>query len=480
MKKKRELNNLIDKAIALFSALVIFILVSAVSICVFSKSSWHDIFTSGRITELDNRPKQFEKDIVVNAAHLGKIGGVWTLTNNLLTEIAKKKPNWRFVVAIHEKLRKDYQIPLPNIKHVYVSMNYTDPMEYFYKFLNWITRNRYHDKLLQLCFYDKIFLDSKCDLIWDPSGEDTINGFSIPSVATIHDLALFDIHESYVVADHISWGRRRITAAALSSKKIITVSEFSKRRIIEKFGLPWNSVEVIPIQLGKRVFNFVDQGSTQSVLKNYNLQDKSYLIFVSGFWPNKNHERLIRAFNQFLQKEKTSNLKLVLCGAKAPKELFALTKQLGIKERVIFTGFVSDKDLSVLLQHALAFVHSSVYEGFGMPIIEAMAAGIPVASSDAGSLPEVAGGAALMFNPYDVSSIVSAISKIVHDASLREHLISLGKERAKVFEDTDKMIDAYIKVFEDTMDKKQIQEWKFQGYSAQKIVAEKLWQVRIC
>ncbi len=453
MRRKRKSGSS-WKFVEILVSLIFFILISFISLCAISKSSWHDIFTNGRITELDDRPKQFEKDIVVNAAHLGKMGGVWTLTNNILTNMAKKKPNWRFLIAIHEKLKDDYRIPLPNVQHIYVSMNYTKLMEWLYKLLKFITADRYRDKLLQLCFYDRIFLDSKCDLLWDPSGEDTINKFTIPSVATIHDLALFDLHKSFVVENHISWGKERIATSALNSKKIITVSEFSKRRIVEKFGLQWDAVKVIPIRLGKRVFNPVEENVIQSTLEKYKLQDKNYLIFVSCFWPNKNHKKLIQAFAKFLQKEPNSNLKLVLCGAKYPQKLTQLTEQLKLKDKVIFTGFVANEELNVLLQHALAFIHPSVYEGFGMPIIEAMSAEIPITCSDGGSLPEVAGDAALMFNPHDINAIVSAISKIVHDANLREHLIALGKERAKAFENTDEMINEYIKVFEEVMNEK--------------------------
>ncbi len=451
---KGKKSNILDRVIPFFLALIMFIVISIVSICVASKSSWSDIFTSGRISDLENRPKQFEKDIVVNVEYLKDSGGIWMLTSNVLEGIAKKRPNWRLILIVDDRLAHYYKKSLPTVKFIYTRMNYTEIMNYIVKFVNFVTGDRYRNKIMQLCFYDKIFLDSKCDLLWDPVGDETINNFDIPCVTTVHDMAFFDLYKDYVEQGHVNWGRKRISASVKFSDKVITVSNFTKRRIVEKLGAPWDKVTAIPIQLGTRILSSVDKNEAKSILEKFKLQDKKYLIFISGFWPNKNHERLIRAFAQFIEQEKSSDLKLVLCGSKASKKIFKLVEQLGMKDRIIITGFVKNKDLGVLLQHSLAFVHSSVYEGFGMPVIEAMAAGIPVVCSDGGSLPEVAGDAALMINPYEINSIASAMSRIVYDSELRERLIKLGKKRAKKFEDTDSMVDEYIRVFEEVMSSK--------------------------
>jgi glycosyltransferase involved in cell wall biosynthesis len=128
-----------------------------------------------------------------------------------------------------------------------------------------------------------------------------------------------------------------------------------------------------------------------------------------------------------------------------------ILSKYNLRGKVVFTNFIPDDELNVLLSNALAFVHPSLYEGFGMPVIEAMTAGVPVICSNAGSLPEVAGDAALFFDPYNVDEIAAAMKRIVEDEGLRRELIQKGYKQAAKFADADKMVDEYIEVFEEVM-----------------------------
>ena len=158
---------------------------------------------------------------------------------------------------------------------------------------------------------------------------------------------------------------------------------------------------------------------------------------------------MIKAFNQFA--EKNSEIKLILVG-KHPDVFESRPIQEFSSDRIIITGFVPDEDLGIILKNALAFIHPSVYEGFGMPIIEAMANGIPVACSNVSSLPEIAGSAALLFNPFDVDSITQAMHRLADDPLLRKDLIQKGYKQAKKYSDRDAMVDEYIRVMEEVMD----------------------------
>ena len=156
----------------------------------------------------------------------------------------------------------------------------------------------------------------------------------------------------------------------------------------------------------------------------------------------------MKAFNKFT--EKNSEIKLILVG-KHPDVFESRPIQEFASDRLIITGFVPDEDLGILLKNALAFIHPSVYEGFGMPIVEAMANGIPVACSNVSSLPEVAGPAALLFDPFNVDGMTQAMHRLADDPQLRKDLIKKGYEQAKKYSDRDAMVDEYIRVMEEVM-----------------------------
>ena len=170
----------------------------------------------------------------------------------------------------------------------------------------------------------------------------------------------------------------------------------------------------------------------------------------------------MRAFIKYEENYPSSDLKLIIVGmidrtdAETLKQIIEESckndnQYRRVKEKIIFTGYVSNKELGVLLSDALAMIFPSLYEGFGMPIIEAMSIGIPIICSNRASLPEVAGNAALLFDPYNIDEMASAINTISTDAKLREILIRRGQERLKYFSDRDSMIDEYIKEFEKYM-----------------------------
>jgi len=156
----------------------------------------------------------------------------------------------------------------------------------------------------------------------------------------------------------------------------------------------------------------------------------------------------MKAFNEFAKKN--SDIKLVLVG-KHPDTFESRPIEDYCSDRLIITDFVPDEELGILLKNALAFIHPSVYEGFGMPIIEAMANGIPVACSNVASLPEIAGSAALLFDPFNIDSITQAMHRLADDPELRKDLIQKGYEQAKKYSDRDAMVDEYIRVMEEVM-----------------------------
>jgi glycosyltransferase involved in cell wall biosynthesis len=167
-----------------------------------------------------------------------------------------------------------------------------------------------------------------------------------------------------------------------------------------------------------------------AVKARYNISG-AYLLYVGTLQPRKNLVRLVEAFAQI----QNPNLQLVLAGQKGwlYADLFARVEALGLSGHVVFTGYVADDDRAALLSGATALLYPSLYEGFGMPVLEAMACGTPVLTSDVSSLPEVAGDAALLVNPLDTNAIAAGMARLVADAGLRRSLVERGSLQIRQF-----------------------------------------------
>lgn len=417
-----------------------------------SKAKFSDFFSSGRVSYLKNRDAHITKDVVVDATCISPYGGIKTLMENITRLIAEKRPNWRIIVLGSSELR-DNLLSLQkqkNIKFLCIKARYNDVFLSLRTIANFVTLGLFRDKITQLCFYDTICIDDKCDLFFDPYAEYAMNDFNIPKISLIHDLVYLDI-ENFKTPAAKKWIKKCSEFILENSQKIITITNFSKERIMYWYNPKKDQVKTIYTCLSQRVNNIeVNDKFRRSILKKYGIDSKNYFIYISACWPQKNHKRLIKSFLEFLSRSK-SNMKLVIVGEMSKNTLLQLKSLSDASDNIICTNSIPNDELKVLLSNSFALVFPSLYEGFGMPIIEAMAAGIPVICSNAGSIPEVAGNAAIFFNPRDTNEIIAAMQQIVTDAALRKELIKRGYQQAQKFSDTDSMINDYIKVFEDAM-----------------------------
>jgi len=216
---------------------------------------------------------------------------------------------------------------------------------------------------------------------------------------------------------------------------VITVSEFSRRRIMDRLGLPPEKVRVIYHGIGKEFFPR-DEGFIRPVLDHYGI-DRPYLLYTGKFEPLKNIGRLLEAFQKVSAR---TDVRLVMAGPANWYYYVILEKvrQMGIAEKVVFTGFVTDTEMNALYSGASVFVSPSIYEGFGLPLLEAMACGAPVVTSNVCSIPEVVGDAALFADPCSSADIADRIIQCLEDDVLRTALIDKGRKQAQSFtwEDT--------------------------------------------
>lgn len=248
----------------------------------------------------------------------------------------------------------------------------------------------------------------------------------------VHDSAFEATPEAYRFFGrlYLKWMNRRIVSKA---KIIITSTEFNKREMIKYYGKDVESkIRVIPLAYDSEKFTVHSAQFTGDALKKYGIK-QPFILSVGRLETKKNTARLIEAFNKI--KNNQSNIQLVLAGPpgaghEAVKE--AIEKS-PFKKDMILPGFVSEGDLPALYAGAEVFVFPSLYEGFGLPVLEAMASGCPVIASGGGALEEVGGGAAIYVNPQSVDDIARGIGEFLNDQNLREEKIRLGLERVRQF-----------------------------------------------
>ena len=253
------------------------------------------------------------------------------------------------------------------------------------------------------------------------------------TVVTIHDCIHLMFPQylpgrlAYVYAKASMW------SAAHKSDRILTVSEASKRDILRLFGIDANKVEVIYNAIDARFLAPPDEERMEQVRQRYQL-DHPFLLYVGNIKPHKNLERLIDAFGR-ARASGLDDLRLVIIGDEISK--YPALRQAVHRHRldkfVRFLGFQPHDTLSAFYRLARAFAFPSIHEGFGLPPLEAMACGTPVVTSSVSSLPEIAGNAAILVDPYDPAAIADGIVRAVTDEALRAQLIERGFARAREF-----------------------------------------------
>lgn len=216
---------------------------------------------------------------------------------------------------------------------------------------------------------------------------------------------------------------------------IVTDSEFSKAEIIRYFPQHEHKIRVVPCGVDLERFRLCETPERIPEVKKSLDIDGDYFLYLGNIEPRKNLERLISAYAVFAKKAGAEAPKLVLAGGKGwlDSGIYSRVGKLGLSGRVIFTEYVPSEDMNPLMCGAVAFVFPSIYEGFGMPPLEAMACGVPVLASGEASLPEVTGDCALICDAYDVKSIARGLYRLYSDEELRRDLSRRGIERAKGF-----------------------------------------------
>lgn len=255
-------------------------------------------------------------------------------------------------------------------------------------------------------------------------------GFKV--IVTIHDLTFYLFPEKFTVTKRLLF-KYMLPLFIKISDKIIAVSNNTKKDILKFFKISESKV-IVTFESYPEYYTYNNDSNDQNILTKYGIGSK-YLLFVGMIEPRKNILSILKSFKEI---DSDLELDLVIAGKKGwyYKEIELYLEKLlriGIKNKIIFTGYVSEPELKYLYQNAFIFIYPSIYEGFGIPPLQAMACKVPVITSNLSSLPEVVGDAAIMVNPYDINKISEAIKTLYNDLDKRSELVNKGVIQAKKF-----------------------------------------------
>ncbi|MSU76152.1 glycosyltransferase family 1 protein [Patescibacteria group bacterium] len=251
-----------------------------------------------------------------------------------------------------------------------------------------------------------------------------------PFALTMHDLS-FVTHPEFTEKKNLEYLKKFVPDSLQRASHVIAVSDSTRRAVMEEFNVPANKITTTH-QAAKPIYGqTVPKEELSRIKEKYGI-DQDYVLAVGTLEPRKNLKNLLLAFAAM---RRNTTQQLVITGGQGWlfDETEELLRKLGLGSRAILTGYVPDRELPALYQGASVFVFPSFYEGFGLPILEAMMSGTPVITSNTSSMPEVGGTAALYFDPADTKGLRLAIERVLADEALRERLAETGREQAAKF-----------------------------------------------
>lgn len=250
-----------------------------------------------------------------------------------------------------------------------------------------------------------------------------------PTVATVHDLIPLLYPPQHRRRLALLYLRLMMGSTLRRARRVITVSRASKKDLCEVFNVDPSRIHVVHNGVDPALFERPDESRLETIKQRYGLRPP-LLIVVGNDKPHKNVETAVRSFHRAVRRHRIPGQLVIVGGFSEQGPLGRMAARLGMEERIRFTGWVPDADLVALYHLASVLVHLSLYEGFGLPILEAMAAGLPVITANIGAMREVAAGSARLVHPLDVHEVADALERVLVDDSMRRRMIEAGRRRA--------------------------------------------------
>jgi len=354
--------------------------------------------------------------IAVNTRLLlkNKMEGIGVHAFNVLKRITVNHPEHQFLFLFDRKYNEEFVFS-SNITPVVLYPQARHPFLFYWWFEYSVAR---------------VLNQVKPAVFYSPDGFLSLNT-KVPSIPVIHDLN----YEHYPkdLPASASWYYRHFSPLfATKAKRIITVSEFSKQDIVQQYNIAANKIDVV-YNAADHQYTTINENKKKEIRTKYS-HGEEYFLYVSALHPRKNVKRLLESFDK-VKDSSGSPIKLVLVGPHYFKnsEMESVYQKMKFKSDVIFTGRLNVEELSKVMGAAFSLVYVSYFEGFGIPLVEAMQCGIPIIASNITSIPEVTKDAAIMVDPFSTDSITDGMLKILKTPSLRQDLIGKGHERSTFF-----------------------------------------------
>jgi glycosyltransferase involved in cell wall biosynthesis len=365
--------------------------------------------------------------IGVMLRHLGELGGIVVYTKNVLENLLEIDKKNEYIFLYNSYSLVGTYSKYSNVRELVIDK-----------------KNKF---LWDQYYVPKVIKSEKIELVFNPK-------LSVPifapakKVLTMHGLEQFALPKLFKWYDNIYF-HIMMPLFCRYTDSVIVMTEFGRGELIKYLKAKPDKIEVISESYHKRFAASKNETKLSEIKKKYNLPDR-FVLFVGGLVPLKNFSNILRAYN--IVKNKTP-VKLVVAGFKRFKyqKDLDLINRLKLKKDLVMLGFVPDDDLPYLYCLASCFVFPSLYEGFGIPVIEAQACGCPVVSTTKGATPEVSGGAAMLVNPYNHREIAQALYEVLTNDELKVKLVKDGFENAKRFswlETSKKTLKLFEKMFQ--------------------------------
>lgn len=344
----------------------------------------------------------------------GKVGGTETYVRGLIHGLSQVDKKNEYILFTHNENHHTFEYNSGQFSKILCPIP---------------AKNRLARVAYEQLFLPRVVTKYRIDVLHSPGYVSPVVG-KFGKVVTIHDMQ-YIYYPGYFSKTKLLYWKHLLPLSARRSDVILTVSENSKTDIANFLNIPRNKIFVT--YEAPKFCSDSDKGdSLPTVMKKYGIRH-NYVLSVASLLPHKNLDRLIEAFALL---EGKIDHQLVLVGIKGPA-LNEIKKRIKNKlkhpERVAILGYISDQDLTAIYKRASLFVLPSLFEGFGIPLLEAMSLDCPVAASNKTSIPEVVGDAALLFDPNSPDQIAKAILSVVSDKTYREQLIAKGRQRVKLF-----------------------------------------------
>ena len=359
------------------------------------------------------------------------IGGAWRYISNVLQMIARYDQQNSYSLFVYDRNQLPLASPAPRMQ-----LHFVDRLQAGSRWMRVFHEQTEIPTLAQR---------AGCDLIHS-FGNVAVMRRGIRNVVTVHDLKPYDRNEGILPSARDLYVRAFMPASIRASLAVLPVSEFTASAIQARFRIEAQKVITVPNIVDDR-FHRSTRTEIAALREHWQLPG-NFWLYVSNFYPHKNHKNLVLAYDRYRRQRRSQPWPLVLCGAPALEygRTRHLASRLGLEDDILFIHGLADAEMPALYSAASALVFPSQYEGFGIPLLEAMACACPIVASDIPAVREFAAESAIPFNPESVDSIAAAMGCLQHDAAGSASLAEAGLKTAERYRDSvivQRLMDAY-------------------------------------